>query len=328
MTSSKSALHGVLFALSAFALFSLHDVLIKSLGSTYAPFQIVFFSVLLGFPVVTIMLLRDQTVDNLIPRHPWWTLARTTSAVITGASAFYAFSVLPLAQTYAIIFASPLLITILAVPILGEKVGIYRVGAVLVGLVGVLVVLNPGATTLTLGHLAALSCAVFGAFTSIVVRKIGQDERPVVLMLYPMVANFALMGALMPFVYKPMPVEHLGVLFLIATLALLAGTLLIKAYMNGEAAIIAPMQYSQILWAAFYGTLFFGESLDLNTIIGALVIIASGVFIVIRESSGGRSTMTPVLRTRSRIATPSSPRLSMFLPTSLRWKKRAEPDLD
>ena len=95
MTSNQRA---VLLSLNAFGIFATHDVIVKLLGASYSAFQIVFFSVLFSFPVATMLLLRDKTVGTLIPRHPWWSLARTVAAVITGASAFYAFSVLPLAQ--------------------------------------------------------------------------------------------------------------------------------------------------------------------------------------------------------------------------------------
>ncbi len=143
-------------------------------------------------------------------------MLRTVSSLITGLSAFYAFSVLPLAQTYAILFAAPLLITILGIPILGEKVGIRRGSAVVVGMIGVLIVLRPGAEPLSLGHLAALTAAVFSSLSSVIVRKIGSIERSVVLMLYPMMANFIVLGCALPFVYKPMPIEHLGMLGIIA----------------------------------------------------------------------------------------------------------------
>ena len=171
MTSNQRA---VLLSLNAFGIFATHDVIVKLLGASYSAFQIVFFSVLFSFPVATMLLLRDKTVGTLIPRHPWWSLARTVAAVITGASAFYAFSVLPLAQPYAILFASPLLITLLSIPLLGEKVGLRRGRAVVVGRVGVLIVLRPGATALGAGHLAALLCAVSGATASVIVRKIGR----------------------------------------------------------------------------------------------------------------------------------------------------------
>ncbi|MEL7091605.1 MAG: DMT family transporter [Pseudomonadota bacterium] len=301
---------GALFALIAFALYSTHDVFIKVLGAQYSPVQIVFFSVLLSFPLATLMLMRDATPGTLVPVHPWWVALRTGAVVVTSFCAFYAFSVLPLTQTYAILFAMPLLITVLSIPILGETVRLPRWLAVIVGLIGVLVVLRPGATPLTLGHIAAIVAAVGGAFASIVVRRIGADERPVVLLLYPMVANFLVMGAALVLVYKPMPIEHLGMLAVISVLAWIAGRMIITAYQSGEAAVVAPMQYSQILWAAGFGFLFFDELPDAATAAGAGIIIASGLFIVFREARGGRSKTTPVLRTRSRVGTPSTLRLS------------------
>jgi len=225
----SSNLRGALLALVAFAVFATHDVLIKYLGGSYSPFQIVFFSVLFGFPFVTVLLLRDQTEANLLPTHPWWSLARTLASVVTAFTVFYAFSVLPLAQTYAILFAAPLLITVLAIPLLGEKVGWRRGLAVLVGLAGVIVVLRPGETDLSLGHLAALVGAVSSALASVIVRKIGREERSVVLILYPMVANFVLMGAALPFVYQPMPLLDLGAQAVIAALALVGTACVIAA---------------------------------------------------------------------------------------------------
>lgn len=303
---------GALLALVAFGIFSAHDVIVKWLGASYSPFQIVFFSVLFGFPLVMLMLIRDAEPGHLRPVHPWWTLLRTAAAVCTGASAFYAFSVLPLAQVYAIIFASPLIITILSIPILGEQVRLRRWAAVLVGLCGVMVVLRPGATDLGLGHLAALATAVFGALASIIVRKIGQDERNVVLLLYPMMANLILMACLLPFIYQPMELEHLGGSALMSAMAFVASAIVILAYKTGEAVIVAPMQYSQILWATLYGALFFGEYPDWGTAIGASIIIGSGVYIVFREASKKTNTNRPVLRNRSRVETGTVPRVSEF----------------
>lgn len=291
---------GALLALLAFGIFATHDVFVKTLGAIYSPIQIVFFSVLFSFPLATVMLMRDAKPGTLLPRHPWWMALRTIASVATAVSAFYAFTVLPLAQTYAILFASPLLITILAIPVLGETVRLRRWLAVIVGLTGVMVVLQPGATELTLGHAAALTAAVGGSIASIIVRRIGSDERPVVMLLYPMVANFVVMGAALAFVYIPMPIEHLGLVALVAAFAWTAGRCIIVAYQSGEAAIIAPMQYSQIIWATLYGALFFDETIGRPTLIGAGIIIASGLYIVLRESRTDVSSTTPVLRTRSR----------------------------
>lgn len=304
---------GALLALMAFAVYATGDVAVKVLGGFYSPIQVIFFSGLFSFPLAMFMIMRDPQPGTLLPAHPWWTAFRTLATLITGFSAFYAFSVLPLAQTYTILFASPLLITVLAIPLLGEKVRLRRGLAVLVGLAGVLVVLRPGQTDLTLGHIAALVAAFGGSFASVIVRKIGADERPIVLMLYPMAANFVVMGALLPLVYLPMPIEHIGLLALLATFGTAGGLIIIAAYKSGEAVIVAPMQYSQILWATFYGYLFFEESMNWNTSIGAGIIIASGLYIVLRESGGKASQNTPVLRTRSRPETGTNLRISPFL---------------
>ncbi len=321
--ATKSNARGAIYALIAFGIFATHDVIIKVLGGAYSPVQIVFFSVIFSFPLATLYLMRDSTTGTLIPKHPYWMAARTLAAVITGFSAFYAFSVLPLAQVYAIIFASPLLITVLAIPVLGEVVRIRRWIAVLVGLAGVLIVLRPGQTQLELGHLAALAAAVCGAFASIIVRKIGREERTVVIMLYPMMANFIVMAVLLPFVYQPMPIEDLGRVGIIALFAWVAGRFLIAAYNSGEAVIVAPMQYSQIIWATVYGFFFFDETPDTGTMLGSAVIIASGLYIVLRESKSDNSE-TPVLRTRSRPETGTSFRVGLMLPAALRFKPRSK----
>lgn len=299
---------GALLALVAFGVYATHDVLVKFMGGDYSPFQLIFFSVLFSFPIITLMLMRDQKPGTLMPVHPGWVALRTAASVVTGITAFYAFSVLPLAQVYAIVFATPLIITILAIPILGEKVRIRRWLAVIVGLCGVMVVLRPGSEPLGLGHLAALVAAVGGSFASIVVRKIGQDERPVVLLLYPMVANFAVVAVALPFVYVPMPIEHIGLVALMSILGWAGGVIIIRAYKIGEAVIVAPMQYSQIIWATLYGYLFFDEVIDTPTAIGAAIIIASGLYIVLRESRTGTSANRPVLNTKGRPETATTPR--------------------
>jgi len=304
---------GALLALAAFGVYATHDVVIKFLGTDYSAFQIMFFSGLLGFPLIALILLSDKSDGNLVARHPWWSALRAVTAVTTGAAAFYAFSVLPLAQTYAVFFAMPLLITVLAIPMLDEKVGLRRGIAVVVGLAGVLIVLRPGSAALSWGHLAALSAALTGALNSVIVRKIGSLERSAVLLLYPMIASFFLTGATLPFVYVPMPIGHLALMAVIAVFGLIGAQLTIAAYRTAPAIIVAPMQYSQIIWAALYGAIFFDEYPDFWTVIGTSVIIASGVYIVLREGTPTVSKNSPVLSNKSRAETGLMPRISLLL---------------
>jgi S-adenosylmethionine uptake transporter len=313
---------GPVLALSAFALFSAHDVIVKSLGGSYSPVQIVFFSALLGLPLALLLLMRDHTDANLRPRRPGWTALRTAAAVSTGVTVFYAFSVLPMAQTYAILFATPLLITLLSVPLLGEKVGWRRMLAVMVGLVGVMIVLRPGqGAGIGLGHIAAILGALTSAIASIIVRKIGQEERNIVLLLYPMMGNLVVMGLALPFVYRPMPLADFGAWVAMAAMALVASLLVIAAYKRAPAVRIAPMQYSQIIWAAIFGAIFFHETLDMATFAGAAIVIASGVYIVFREDMINVSENRPVLETHTRTETGTFPRASQ-----LRRLEDGEPD--
>lgn len=294
--SSTSQRNGVLLAILAFALFATHDAMIKSLGSNYAVFQIMFFSVLFGFPPIALAMSADRAIDNFRPHHPWWLAIRTTAQLSAQSCAFYAFTVLPLADVYAILFATPLLITALSVPMLGETVRLRRWIAILVGLVGVLIVLRPGATELTNGHLAALIAAIMSAFASIIVRKVGPGERSAVLVLYPMTASIVLMAAALPFVYEPMPLPHMGLMAVVGIFAFFGQYAIIAAYKAASATLVAPMQYSQILWATVFGAVFFNELPDVGVAIGATVIIASGLYIVLRESTESVSDKKPVLR--------------------------------
>ncbi len=303
---------GAGLALQSMAIYATHDAVVKTLGASYSAVQIIFFSALLSFPILTVILLRDKRGGSLRPVHVGWVALRAVATVLTGVSAFYAFSHLPLAQVYPILFAMPLLITIMAIPLLGERVGRHRWAAVVVGLVGVLIVVRPGQAELQLGHLAALLAAFCGALASVIVRKIGSEERSVVLLISPLLGNFLAMGLALPFVWTPLQLPDLLLMGVVALFGLIGAFLSILAYRAGEAAIVAPMQYSQILWAVFFGWVFFEESVDLQTLLGAAIVIVSGLYIVWRESTADVSQNTPVLQTRGRTETVTTPRASLL----------------
>ncbi|TRW98863.1 DMT family transporter [Paracoccus sp. M683] len=308
VNNSKAAV----IALVAMAVYATHDAVIKALGGEYPSHQILFFSQLLAFPLVAVILLSDRNEATLRPNRPGWVAVRSICVVIAGLCGFFAFSQLPMAQVYAILFATPLMVTVLSIPILGEKVGIHRWGAVIVGLTGVMIVLRPGQADLTAGHLAALVGAAASALASVIVRKLGTSERAVVLMLWPMLGNFVLTGGMLGLAYRPMPLGDLMLAGMISVLGLIGGFLVIRAYRTGEAAVVAPMQYSQIIWATIFGWFIFGEGLDAGTLIGTAIIIASGIYIVWREGSGGQSQNRPVIAARMRPETVTAPKSTLL----------------
>lgn len=306
-------LKGALLSLGAFSIYATHDVIIRYLGGNYSPMQILFFAALLAFPLITLMIVTDGRNSEVRPVHPWWVALRSATMVGGGVFGFFAFASLPMAQVYAMLFTVPLLITLMAIPILGERVGIHRAGAVILGLVGVLIVVRPGADALTLGHLSGFAAALCVALQSVIARRIGNDESQIVMMLYPYAAIFVSMGFALAFVYKPMPLIDFAAVAGITILGFIAAMMLVAAYRSGEAAIVAPMQYSQIVWATVFGTIFFSETPDLQTLLGAGVIIASGIYILVREAVAGNSENTPVLRNRSRAIAPGGFRISQAL---------------
>ena len=313
MSETSANRTGALFALLGFALFSGHDVIVKMLGDTYSVFQIIFFSVLFSFPLVVLFHLPDRNEDNLMPHHPVWVFLRTCSTVITAVAAFYAFSVLPLAQTYALMFCMPLLITVLAIPILGEQVGAHRWAAVILGFVGVLIVLRPASTALTLGHVAALTAALCGALSSLIVRKIGNEERTIVLMLYPMFANLIVLGPLAAYSYTPIALEDIGLLGCLAVLGFLAMLCIIKAYRSWRGRGGGPdALFTNALGGALWNC-FFQEFPDRMTMLGSAVIVLSGLYLLLRERRRKDSSQKPVLSTRSRMDIGITPRISLLL---------------
>lgn len=296
-SAQQSPVIGLLTALGGFALYSTHDALTKYVGAGYSVFQIIFFAMLFAFVPMSIMMLADKQVRNFRPKKPGLVLLRSVTMIIGLSCAFYAFTALPLAEVYSLLFAAPLLITVFSIPILGEVVRGQRWAAVIVGLIGVLIVLRPGASEFTLGHAAGIISACCSAFSSVLVRKIGREERTAVMILFPMILAMIVMGMLLPSTYKPMELIDLALVACIGLFSVFAQFAVIAGYRRAPAAVIAPAQYSQIIWATIFGVLFFEESPDIYVGIGSAIIIGSGVFVVWRESRSNVSARYPVLRT-------------------------------
>lgn len=273
----------MLFAFVAFFFFATHDVLVKTAGQTLPVFQIIFLINILAFFPGLLLVLSRQGAGALVPRRPGWVALRAGLILSAVSCAFFAFTTLPLAEAYVLMFAAPLIMTLMAVPVLGERVGARRLTAILVGLIGVLIVLRPGFGTLSFGHLAALGTAFLGASAGVVVRKIGRQETLAVMVLSPMVVNLAVVTLFVPGIYQPVSWPLLGAVAGAAVLFTSAQILMVQAFRRAPAARVAPAQYSQILWAVLYGALFFGEFPDIWVGVGAAVVIGSGVYIVLRE---------------------------------------------
>jgi len=276
--------HGIAFALAAFTIFSCADAGVKWLSATHSIFQIIFMQSLFAFIPVAALVMREGGLKALRPRHPWLVAARALLLAIDMVFVFYAFSRLPLADAYTMLFTAPMLVTALSVPLLGEHVGWRRWSAVAVGFGGVLVVLRPGFAELNLGHVAALASSSFFALSLIVARRIGNSETGSTLLVSMMVALLLISGPILPSVYVSSGATDLAMLAGLGLLMGLGHLGLIYALRLAPSAVVAPFHYTQIVWAVIFGLLLFGDRPTVWVIAGSIIIIASGLYILWRET--------------------------------------------
>lgn len=281
-STQSSTGSGLAFALFGFAIYSSHDAVVKLLGG-YHVFQIVFFAMLFAYVPFSIARIIEAKPQSLSPSRPGLLITRALLHVGALSFGFYAFSSLPLVEAYVIFFCTPLMISILAIWFLEEKIALIRWLAIILGLIGVVIVLRPSIDTLTIGHLAALGSAFCGATSAIISRKIGATENMATMIVFPLLATIFVSGTALVFVYQPMPITDLGLMFLVGALGLLGQYSILRGYRTAPAAYVAPMQYSQIIWAIAFGYLFFDESVDQWVIVGSTITVLSGVIIIWRE---------------------------------------------
>jgi S-adenosylmethionine uptake transporter len=208
---------------------------------------------------------------------------RSVALIFNGLLVTYTFTVMPLAEAYAIFFTMPLVLTLLAWPLLGDRVDLMGGLAIMLGLVGVMVALNPGRVEFGIGHLAAVGAMLMAAVHYLIVRKVGSVESAVPMLLYPVLAQTVSAFLLLPGRYLPMPTADLATVAGL-TLCGFCGTLLMfAAYRAAPPVVVAPAQYSQIAFAALFGALFFDEPMTASTAIGMVIIAAAGILVVARQ---------------------------------------------
>jgi drug/metabolite transporter (DMT)-like permease len=283
---SAAANAGIALALLSYASYSTSDALIKSAGVGASVFEIGFFVNL--FAAIPVMLARGESerlLDIVRPRHPRLLILRGISAAAASTCAIFAFTRLPLAEAYALIFLVPAAVTILSVLMLAEDVGWRRWLAVVIGFIGVLVVVRPGFREIGLAHLAGLGTALFAGINIVLIRRLVGSEKRIALLgtLIGLLVAFNFLAMLPGF--RPPAIDILARL---AGAGLFAGTglvLFVRASRLVPANTIAPTQYSQIGWAVLFGAIFFSEFPDAVTYAGLGLVALSGFLTLLREQA-------------------------------------------
>ena len=278
-------------------IFSIQDAIIKSVSGDYALTQVVSIRCLVSAPILLVMVHFEGGLGSLIGREFWKLVARSFLMLIAYTTYYMAFPALPLADAVALFFTVPLFAMALAVPILGESIGWRRITAVVVGFVGVMVMLRPGAGLFEPAALLSLFSSVTYALAMLMARRMGTGTTASVMAFYQ--NGVYLIGALMiagffsaigvheaghpslDFLIRGWTMPNTRDFLLIAScgvIAAVAMTLLTNAYRIAKASVVTSFEYTGMLWAPLWGFLFFGEIPHLTTLAGAGLIIAAGIF--------------------------------------------------
>ena len=276
----------ILFILAAALLFALAACCVKALEGGVPLPQVVLFRSLFALPVLLPLLSQAGGWPALRTEYPMGHVWRTMFGLVGMGGAFYGYATMPLATVTALGFTMPLFLTLLAVPLLGERVGWRRGSAVLVGFLGVLIMVRPtgaGAAELV-PSLIVLVAALAWAMSRITIRRMGEaGESGVSIVLWFAIGSslVAVLASLPGWVWPSAPQWLL--LLGIGIISALAQLLMTDAYRSGEPTLVAPFEYSGIIWTTLLGAFIWSEAPDGWDGLGILILVASGLYIWWRE---------------------------------------------
>ncbi len=302
MARSK-ALTGILFAAGGSLVFSLNDLSIKLLSDSYALHQIIMIRALIAMSfVLAVIGFSKKGFRQIATGRPVMHLVRVGIIMVSNVTFFVGLANMPLADAVAVAYVSPIIITLQSILFLGEKVGPRRWAAVIVGMLGVIVMLRPGAGVIQPAALLVLFSAVLYASGNLLARHLGTTESAMTLTFYVQ-AGFIVVslimglvvgdghlraeGSLWEFLFRPWywpPVSDWP-LFLLTGLAVGLGALMVtQAYRTVEAGLIAPFEYVGMPAAIFWGLMVFGTFPDSTGWVGIALICGSGLYVIWRET--------------------------------------------
>ena len=270
--------------LAGIAAFSVMDATIKWLTDDYSVTQIVALRSWFGLPLLSLFALYGGGVKSLETRRPEIHIGRYLLVLALSFSFFWALSQMKLVDAIAITFAAPIFITALSVPLLQEAVGWHRWVAIGAGFCGVLVMLRPGMGVFQWAALVVLGSVVVYALLMITTRAFKATETTAALMLYPQLGMSLTGLVLAPFFWITPSLTDLGLFALAGMFGSVGVMCVTHAFRLGPAAVISPFEYSALIWASLLGYFLWGELPDTITLLGAGIVISSGLYIIYRET--------------------------------------------
>ncbi len=288
MTKSASPLTGILLMVCAAAFFVTHDAISKHLSVTYPIGQIIS---LRHISSLLVILLYAHFVSG------WQSLSAVNAAaqlvraiVFVGSTVLIILSVsrLPLSTATAIVFSSPIFVVALAGPMLGEQVGVRRWSAVIVGFIGVLIIVRPGGAAFNWYLLVPILAALAAGLRDNLTRYLTRTEPAVAILFWSTILVVLVSSTTFAWGWRSVTVLDAGWLILLGILNTAGHFMMIIALRLGDASLVTPFRYTGIVWATVLGIVVWGDYPDRWTVLGACIIIASGIYIVERSERRGR----------------------------------------
>lgn len=284
---AAGTLRGIVAMLAACAAFSVVDAMLKVLGGHFSPAQVVALRGWSSLPMIALYILWRREGGQVFHRGMRWRLhlMRGMLSVLMLVLFTLGLRTMGLGEAYTLSFVAPLLITLLAVPLLGERVQPRHWVAIAVGFGGVVVALRPdGEAFLTSGALAVLAAALCYALSNVLGRLASRTEPSSALVFWTTVSLAVGGGALAWPVWLPVSAGHLPAIAALAVAGFLAQLAISEAFRHGQAAAVAPFEYSALAWGLLLDWLIWRGTPDAWTLAGSAIIIASGLYLVRREA--------------------------------------------
>lgn len=280
-----------LFAATNAAMLGGMSLFAKMLGNYFGAIEVTFWRNFASVILLLIWLMAMRNFAFYKTNRPWAHLIRGAIGTIGIALGMYTVSVLSLAETTVLLFTSPLFTVLLSAPLLKEKVGKFRYGAVIIGFIGVGIIAWPIGSIPLLALATGLGWGLGSGMVDVILRWMGKTENSITTTFYFMVFGTIACGLYWPFTQTPIsniPLNEAtivtGIIFGLGatgTLALLSKT---QAYRLGEASLIAPIMYTMLIWSLIFDYIFFDHIPGLNVLAGASLIVAANLFILYREN--------------------------------------------
>ena len=272
-------LRGIAMLVAATVLFSLSDATAKYLTGTLPAIEIAWVRYVVFTLLAAGVAVRSGR-HGMRTRRPVWQVLRGLGVVGSAVLFIASLASLPIAEATTVNFVSPLLITILSVPVLGERIRVGGWIAVLAGFVGVLIVARPGTERFHPAVLLVLLSSLCWSMAMLITRRMARSERASATLLWTAGTGLVLLTVLLPFIFRVPTLSAVGLALIIGLISSGGQWLTLLAYRRAPASVLAPLSYGQLIWSSTLGYFVFGAAPSRWTLMGAVIIACSGFYTV------------------------------------------------